>query len=206
MIKSHDSIQKLLHGPLQLALYTHGIVIFGLKNNAGISLSIWDMGGQEEFHAFHDFMFPNLSDTGNPSSFLLVSSPFKNVYMDAKKQPADVYQELEYWLQFVASHSRKSISFKPKVVVLTHADKVAGLAAWAKGIVTQLQRQFAPVLDLSPEPIAINATSSHSSSYIAGLIQDNTQVILEKLPPVFVVCSALRLVLVDWKLEHPESH
>jgi hypothetical protein len=56
------------------------------------------MGGQEEFHAFHDFMFPNLSDTGNPYSFLLVSSPFKNVYMDAKKQPADVYQELEYWL------------------------------------------------------------------------------------------------------------
>jgi hypothetical protein len=95
------------------------------------------------------------------------------VYMDAKKQPADVYQELECWLWFVASHTRKSISFKPKVVVvLTHADKVAGLAAWAKGIVTQLQRQFADVLDLSPEPIAINATPSHSSSYIAGLIQD----------------------------------
>ncbi len=173
MIKSHDSIQKLLHGPLQLALRTHGIEIFGLKNYAGIRLSIWDMGGQKEFHAFHDFMFPNLSDTGNPSSFLLVSSPFKNVYMDAKKQPADVYQELECWLWFVASHTRKSISFKPKVVVvLTHADKVAGLAAWAKGIVTQLQRQFADVLDLSPEPIAINATPSHSSSYIAGLIQD----------------------------------
>ncbi len=97
VIKSHDSIQKLLHGPLQLALCTHGIEIFGLKNNVGIRC-IWDMGGQEEFHAFHDFMFPNLSDTGNPSSFLLVSSPFKNVYMDAKKQPADVYQELEYWL------------------------------------------------------------------------------------------------------------
>jgi hypothetical protein len=117
VIKSHDSIQKLLHGLLQLALRTCGIEIFGLKNNVGIRC-IWDMGGQEEFHAFHDFMFPNLSDTGNLSSFLLVSSPFKNVYMDAKKQPADVYQELEYWLQFVASHSRKSISFKPKVVVV----------------------------------------------------------------------------------------
>ncbi len=86
-------------------------------------------------------------------------------------------------------------------MVLTHAERVAGLAAWAKGIVTQLQRQFADVLDLSPELVAINATSSHSSSYIAGLIQDNTQVILEKLPPVIVVCSALRLVLVDWKLQ-----
>jgi hypothetical protein len=61
------------------------------------------------------------------------------------------------------------------------------------------------VLDLSPEPIAINATSSHSSSYIAGLIQDNTQAILEKLPPIFMVCSALRLVLADWKFQHPAS-
>ncbi|KAH8955519.1 hypothetical protein BDL97_08G143500 [Sphagnum fallax] len=205
MIKSHDRIQKLRHGRLQLALRTCGIEICGLKNNAGIQLSIWDMGGQEEYHAFHDFMFPNLSDTGNPSSFLLVCNPFTSVYMDAKKQPEDVSQELEYWLRFIASNTRKSVSFKPKVhVVLTHADKVAGLAAWAKGIVTQLQRNFCDALDLSPEPIAVNATSSRSSNSIACLIQDNTHAILEKLPPVYEVCSVMRLVLADWRLQHPE--
>jgi hypothetical protein len=176
-----------------------------LKNNAGIRLSIWDMGGQEEYHAFHDFMFPNLSDTGNPSSFLLVCNPFTSVYMDAKKQPEVIYQELEYWVRFIASNARKSVSFKPKVhVVLTHADKVAGLAAWAKGIVTQLQRNFREALDLSPEPMAVNATSSRSSNSIACLIQDNTQAILEKLPPVYEVCSVMRLVLADWRLQHPE--
>jgi hypothetical protein len=205
MIKSHDGIQKLRHGRLQLALRTRGIEICGLKNNAGIRLSIWDMGGQEEYHAFHDFMFPNLSDTGNPSSFLLVCNPFTSVYMDAKKQPEVIYQELEYWVRFIASNARKSVSFKPKVhVVLTHADKVAGLAAWAKGIVTQLQRNFREALDLSPEPMAVNATSSRSSNSIACLIQDNTQAILEKLPPVYEVCSVMRLVLADWRLQHPE--
>jgi len=205
MIKSHDSIQKLRHGRLQLALRTRGIEIGVLKNNVGIRLSIWDMGGQEEYHAFHDFMFPNLSDTGNPSSFLIVCSPFTSVDMDAKKQWEDVYQELEYWLRFIASNTRKSVSFKPKVhVVLTHADKVAGLAAWAKGIVTQLQRNFCGALDLSPEPMAVNATSSHSSNSIACLIQDNTQAILEKLPHVYEVCSVMRLVLANWRLQHPE--
>jgi hypothetical protein len=93
------------------------------------------MGGQEEYHAFHDdFMLPNLSNTGNPSSFLLVCSPFRSVHRDEMKQSEGIYQELEYWLRFIASNTRKSISFKPKVnVVFTHADKVAGLAAWAKG-------------------------------------------------------------------------
>ncbi len=205
MIKFQDSIQKLRHGRLQLALRTRGIEICGLKSNAGTWLSIWDMGGQEEYHAFHDFMFPNLSDTGNPSSFLLVCNPFTSVYMDAKKQREGVSKELEYWLRFIASNTRKSVSFKPKVdVVFTHADKVAGLAAWAKGIVTELQRNFCDALDLSPEPMAVNATSSHSSNSIACLIQDNTQAILEKLPPVYEVCSVMRLVLADWRSQHPE--
>ncbi|CAK9235493.1 unnamed protein product [Sphagnum troendelagicum] len=205
MIKSHDGIQKIRHGRLQLALRTRGIEIWGLKNNAGIRLSIWDMGGQEEYHAFHDFMFPNLSDTGNPSSFLLVCNPFTSVYMDAKKQPEVVSEELKYWLRFIASNTRKSVSFKPKVhVVLTHADKVAGLAAWAKGIVTPLQKDFCGALDLSPEPIAVNARSSRSSNSIASLIQENTQAILEKLPHVYEVCSMMRLVLADWRLQNPE--
>jgi GTPase SAR1 family protein len=107
VVKSHDGIQKLLHGPFQLELRTRGIEICGLKNNAGIRLSIWDMGGQEEYHAFHDFMFPNLSDTGNPSSFLLVCSPFTSVHMNAKKQPEVVSEELTYWLRFIASNTRK---------------------------------------------------------------------------------------------------
>jgi hypothetical protein len=205
VVKSHDGIQKLLHGPFQLELRTRGIEICGLKNNAGIRLSIWDMGGQEEYHAFHDFMFPNLSDTGNPSSFLLVCSPFTSVHMNAKKQPEVIYQELEYWLRFIASNTRKSISFKPKVaLVLTHADKVAGLATWAKGIVTRLQRNFGDALDLSPEPIAVDARSSRSSNSIACLIQENTQAILEKLPHVYEVCSMMRLVLADWRLQNPE--
>ncbi len=40
--------------------------------NANITISIWDLNRQEEFHAFHDYMIPKLGDVVNPFSFLFV--------------------------------------------------------------------------------------------------------------------------------------
>jgi hypothetical protein len=82
--------------------------------------------------------------------------------------------------------------------------KLLDLQLGQKGV-TQLQMKFPDMLDVSPDPIAIDARSFHFSSSVASLIQANTEDILEKLPPVYEVCSAMRLVLVDWRLQHPES-
>jgi hypothetical protein len=65
---------------------THGIEIRELKLTEGVNLSIWDMAGQQEFHAFHDFMLPNLDGTSYPSLFLLVCSPFKHVEGNPKRK------------------------------------------------------------------------------------------------------------------------
>ncbi len=73
-----DFLSKLKDG-LQQIENTHGIEIRELKVMEGVNLSIWDMAGQEEFHAFHDFMLPNLDGTSYSSLFLLVCSPFKHV-------------------------------------------------------------------------------------------------------------------------------
>jgi hypothetical protein len=52
---------------------TTGIEIF-IVEDANNTISIWDMAGQEAFHAFHDYMMPNLGDVVSPCSFLFVST------------------------------------------------------------------------------------------------------------------------------------
>jgi GTPase SAR1 family protein len=40
---------------------TQGINIEVLVDNLDMKVSIWDLVGQEEYHAFHDMMLPNLN-------------------------------------------------------------------------------------------------------------------------------------------------
>jgi hypothetical protein len=211
IMKKIDGGQRLIQGGKQLTHRTRGIEVHSLKSNEGIRWSIWDMGGQEEFHGFHYFMLPDLSDTGNPSLFLLVCSPY--VLTDqgfpskkTLKLPTEIHKELEYWLRFIASKSRRTISFKPKViVVLTHSDKVNGLLARAQGSVKSLKEQFAELLDVWSEPIAVDGFSTESGSNVASVIEDNIVNLLEALPNVYEVCSNVRSALNVWMVRNPKS-
>jgi len=211
MMKKIDGGQRLIQGDKQLTHRTRGIEVHSLKSNEGIRWSIWDMGGQEEFHGFHYFMLPDLSDTGNPSLFLLVCSPYVlrdegSPSKEKVKLPREIQKELEYWLRFIASKSRRTISSKPKViVVLTHSDKVDGLVARAQGSVTSLKEQFAELLDVWSEPIAVEAFSTESASYVASVIEDNIVNLLKALPPVYTVCSNVRSALKGWMVRNPKS-
>ncbi|KAH9566201.1 hypothetical protein CY35_04G118800 [Sphagnum magellanicum] len=211
MMKKIDGGQRLIQGGKQLTHRTRGIEVHSLKSSEGIRWSIWDMGGQEEFHGFHYFMLPDLSDTGNPSLFLLVCSPYvlrdKGTPSKEKvKLPIEIEKELEYWLRFIASKSRRTISFKPKViVVLTHSDKVPGLVARAQESVTSLKEQFAELLDVWSEPIAVEGFSTESGSNVASVIEDNIVTLLKALPPVYKVCSDVRSALKGWMVRNPKS-
>jgi hypothetical protein len=164
------------------------------------------MGGQEEFHGFHYFMLPDLSDTGNPSLFLLICTPYVLRDEEKVKVPDAIKKELEYWLRFIASKSRPTISFKPKViVVLTHSDKVDGLVARAQESVTHLKQQFAELLDVWSEPIAVDGFSTESGSNVASVIEDNILTLLKALPPVYKVCSDVRSALKGWMVRNPKS-
>jgi len=210
-MKKIDGGQRLIQGGKQLTRRTRGIEVHSVESSEGIRWSIWDMGGQEEFHGFHYFMLPDLSDTGNPSLFLLVCSPFVlrdegSPSKEKVKLPIEIQKELEYWLRFIASKSRRTISFKPKViVVLTHSDKVDGLVARAQGSVTSLKEQFAELLDVWSEPIAVEGFSTQSASNVASVIQDNIVNLLEALPPVYKVCSNVRSALNGWMVRNPKS-
>jgi hypothetical protein len=211
MMKTIDGGQRLIQGGKQLTHRTRGIEVHSLKSSEGITWSIWDMGGQEEFHGFHYFMLPDLSDTGNPSLFVLICSPYVlrdegSCSKETLKQPIQFEKELEYWLRFIASKSRRTISFKPKViVVLTHSDKVDGLVALAQGSVTSLKEQFAELLDVWSKPIAVKGFSTQSASNVATVIEDNIVTLLKSLPPVYKVCSDVRSALKGWMVSNPKS-
>jgi hypothetical protein len=199
-----DFLSKLKDG-LRQTKRTYGIEMRELKVKEGMNLSIWDMAGQEEFHAFHDFMLPNLDGTSYPSLFLLVCSPFKHVQGDPKKKIEDIQGELDYWLRFIASKNRQSLTFKPKaIVVFTHSDKI-DVNFQAPRVVRDLNVKFAKVVDVVLEPIIIDSRSSESARLVGKLIQENVEDLLNRLPHVYEICIAIRLALKAWVSKHPIS-
>ncbi|CAK9211849.1 unnamed protein product [Sphagnum troendelagicum] len=57
--------------PDEMAKRTRGIQINVLVDDEDKKISIWDLAGQEEYHAFHDTMIPDLSIQGNVCYFVL---------------------------------------------------------------------------------------------------------------------------------------
>jgi hypothetical protein len=199
-----DFFSKLKDG-LQQTQRTPGIEIRELKVTQGVNLSIWDMAGQEEFHAFHDFMLPNLDGTSYPSLFLLVCNPLKHVQGNLQEAIPNIQGELDYWLRFIASKNRQSNIFKPKaIVVFTHLDKI-NVNAHAPGIVTNLKKKFGEVVDVASKPVTIDSHSSRSARLVVKLIQENTQALLNTLPPVYEVCITMRLALKALVSKHPNN-
>jgi GTPase SAR1 family protein len=85
------------NGQNEMAKRTRGIQINVLVDDEDQKISIWDLVGQEEYHAFHNTMIPDLSIQGNVCYFVLVCSPFdrKN---GQKRNPNDIHNEIHYWL------------------------------------------------------------------------------------------------------------
>ncbi|KAH9572376.1 hypothetical protein CY35_02G145900 [Sphagnum magellanicum] len=199
-----DFLSKLKDG-LRQTQRTHGIEIRELKVTEGVNLSIWDMAGQEEFHAFHDFMLPNLDGTSYPSLFLLVCNPCKHLQGNLQEAILNIQGELDYWLRFIASKNRRSNIFKPKaIVVFTHSDKI-DVNAHVLGVVRDLKRKFVKVVDVASKPVTIDSHSSRSAHLVVKLIQENVQALLNTLPPVYEVCITMRLALKAWVSNHPNS-
>ncbi len=62
-----------------------------IVEDANITISIWDMARQEEFHTFHDYMMPNLGDVVSPCYFLFVFNPIM------RKNEHDMHHHQRTW-------------------------------------------------------------------------------------------------------------
>jgi hypothetical protein len=135
-----------------------------MVKDSDIVVSIWDLVGQEEYRAFHDYMMPNFGDVGNPCSFLFLFDPMREIHVGEKnqsrKEPKVLKEELIYWLQFITSNTSTSNAFPPQLtVILTHADKDlhGGLVEWAEQVIQNARTTFKDIVNISLNIYALNA-------------------------------------------------
>jgi hypothetical protein len=182
---------------------TRGIEI-SLVKDSDIVVSIWDLAGQEEYHAFHDYMMPNFGDVVNPCSFLFLFDPTREMHAGEKnrrrKESKVLKEELIYWLQFIASNTPTSIVFPPQLtVILTHADKDlhGGLVEWAEQEVQNARTTFKDIVNISRNIYALNARSTNDVRPVLDFVFESSQQLLKKMPPVFAECAIMRRALAN---------
>lgn len=88
-----------------------------------LTISLWDLEGQDEFHAFHDLVVPNLNDNGGACFFILLCKILCNENSNNEKHMDEIEMELQYWLRFISSNARLLVTFKPfETIAFTHVE------------------------------------------------------------------------------------
>ncbi|KAJ7520246.1 hypothetical protein O6H91_20G074300 [Diphasiastrum complanatum] len=191
--------------PNEWATRTHGIEIKVLVDDGKHKISIWDLAGQEEYQVFHDFMIPDLSTQGSPCCFLLLCNPFERE-SGQQKQFEVIKQELSYWVRFISSNTRRSMTCQPQVaVVLTHCDKPIVGKEVVKKHVEMLKNDFQNYLNMSLNPYFVNAHSSREVKTLAEDVRSTCIKILGLLPHVYEACVHMRYALSQWNKKHPDQ-
>ncbi|KAH9567132.1 hypothetical protein CY35_03G015100 [Sphagnum magellanicum] len=185
---------------------TRGINIKVLVDNRDMKVSIWDLAGQEEYHAFHDIMLPNLSTQGNVCYFLLVCNPFLWHQSGRPKTPQELEDEFSYWLKFISSNTKRSSNFAPQVtIVLTNNDKKYIHQQFVHDYVQKLKRRFVDFINLSSNTYSINAHSSREAKQVLKDMTNTCKNVLESLPKVYEICLQVQLDICQWIKEHPNQ-
>nr|CAD1839791.1 unnamed protein product [Ananas comosus var. bracteatus] len=171
-------------------------------HDGDMTISIWNLAGQHENCALQDLMFPG---HGSPSFFLIISSLFRKPANRDPKSPTEIEEDLLYWLKFIVSSSRRTLSrmLLPHVsVVLTHSDKVCHLSGDLHSTVAAIQRlreDFRDYIDFYPTVFSVDARSSTSVSKLTHHIRKISRTIVQRAPQVYRFCNDLINHLNDWR-------
>lgn len=168
-------------------------------------ISIWNLAGQHEFYSLHDLMFPG---HGSASFFLIISSLFQKPNNREQKTPSEVEEDIQYWLRFIVSNSRRAAQqcILPSVtVVLTHYDKIDQSSQNLQQIVNSIQRvrdKFQGFVEFYQTVFTVDARSSASVSKLSHHIQKMSRTTLQRVPRVYQLCNDLIQILSDWRAEN----
>ncbi|CAM6084130.1 unnamed protein product [Calypogeia fissa] len=125
-------------------------------NKAGenpITLLVWDMAGQSEYHLLHNALLPDLSSgNGNATSFIIVCSSNTSL-LEFKKQ-------LIYWLRFIASSCGNTTGNLRHVLLVVNniggeSKVMANKPNWERVIVHQME-VFKDYLDINVHPFVVD--------------------------------------------------
>nr|GMC72415.1 protein TORNADO 1 [Ipomoea batatas] len=199
-----DQVRTLVNPIEQAVSRPVGMKIKTFKDD-GTKISIWNLAGQHEFYALHDLMFPG---HGSASFFLVVCSLFRKPNNREQKTPNEIEEDLQYWLRFIVSNSRRALQqcMLPNVtVVLTHYDKVnqasPDLQA-AVNLIQKLRDKFHGFVEFYPTLFTVDARSSASVSKLAHHIRKTSKTVLERVPQVYELCNELIQILSEWRVEN----
>ncbi|KAH9567141.1 hypothetical protein CY35_03G015600 [Sphagnum magellanicum] len=206
IIELRKPIKCCFNDPNEWDKRTRGINIKVLVDNLDMKVSIWDLAGQEEYHAFHDMMLPDLSTQGNVCYFLLVCNPFLWHQSGRPKTPQELEDEFSYWLKFISSNTKRSSNFAPQVtIVLTNNDKSYTHQQFVHNYVRKLKARFVDFINLSPNTYSINAHSSHEAKQVLKDVTTTCKNVLENLPKVYEICLQMQLGICQWIKKHPNQ-
>ncbi|MCO5586398.1 hypothetical protein L7F22_040338 [Adiantum nelumboides] len=168
---------------------TQGIEIRAIMKD-GIQLSLWDMAGQQEFHAFHDYMFPDLSTTfGSPAIFMYVWSPIES--KDGSKGEQKTIRAFEasfgYWLKFIASKTRQSNVARKVIVVFTRKDQMSLVFKAVSASLKALTSKFQQIIQVV-EVFEVDARDQACVKPVASCIFNTAREILEGVE-VYHICT-----------------
>ncbi|KAI3456845.1 hypothetical protein Pfo_013508 [Paulownia fortunei] len=195
---------RILVNPVEQAVRTPGMKIKTFKDE-DTKISIWNLAGQHEFYSLHDLMFPG---HGSASFFLIISSLFRKPSNREPKTPSEVEEDLQYWLRFIVSNSRRAVQqcMLPSVtMVLTHYDKINQQSDSLQATVSLIQRlkdKFQGFVEFYPTVFTVDARSSASVGKLSHHIRKTSKTILERVPRVYQLCNDLVEILSDWRQEN----
>ncbi|KAF5730503.1 protein TORNADO 1 [Tripterygium wilfordii] len=198
-----DQMRTLVN-PVEQAVRTVGMKIKTFKDE-GTKISIWNLAGQQEFYSLLDIMFPG---HGSASFFMIISSLYRKPNNREPKEPAEIEEDLQYWLRFIVSNSRRAVQqcMLPNVtIVLTHSDKISQPSENLQQTVNSIQRlrdKFQGYVDFYPTLFTVDARSSASVSKLGHHIRRTSKTILQRVPRVYQLCNDLIQILSDWRSEN----
>lgn len=198
-----DQVRNLVN-PVEQAVRASGMKIKTFRDE-GTKISIWNLGGQHDFYSLHDLMFPG---HGSASFFLIISSLFRKPNNREPKTPAEIEEDLQYWLRFIVSNSRRALQqcMLPNVtIVLTHFDKINQPSQNLQLAVNSIQRvrdKFQGFIDFYPTVFTVDARSSASVSKLTHHLRKTSKTILQRVPRVYQLCNDLIQILSDWRAEN----
>jgi hypothetical protein len=205
LIELNKPLGLCFNDPNEWAKRTRGIQIKVLLDHDDQKISIWDLAGQEEYHAFHDTMIPNLNNQGNVCLFLLVCNPFKKGSKE-QKDLQKIKDELCYWLRFISSNTTRSSISPPQVmVVMTHGDKKFPHQRPIEDHLHELKANFAAFINLSSTCYWINAHSSQKVKDVTTQVTNTCGDILKKMVHIYEACMNVQHGLCEWNKHHPNQ-
>ncbi|KAK3009958.1 hypothetical protein RJ639_012350 [Escallonia herrerae] len=198
-----DQVRTLVT-PVEQAVGRVGMKIKAFKDE-DTKISIWNLAGQHEFYTLHDLMFPG---HGSASFFLIISSLFRKPNNREPKTPAEIEEDLQYWLRFIVSNSRRAAQqcmLANVTIVLTHYDKISPSSQNLQATVNAIQGlrdKFQGFVEFYPTVFTVDARSSASVSKLTHHLRKTSKTILQRVPRVYEICIDLTQILSGWRMEN----